>query len=195
MERPQEVGSNWSLSRVASSGRTWILERATRRGLNITNQPLLISRSQCVGLLLTKNERKPPSSIWQLEQNIKRVSNLPDSHMHFYYHYHYFLILVYFFKESFTQGWTIRNNQTGEGGGENFSVHEFFFQLTRLHYFFFWLCMNSSFSHCWQEIFFQTSFPWIIFWGWVGGGGGSELPRNRLLTDRPTYLTTYLPFC
>ena len=127
MERPQEVGSNWSLSRVASSGRTWILERATRRGLNITNQPLLISRSQCVGLLLTKSERKPPSSIWQLEQNIKRVSNLPDSHMHFYYHYHYFLILVYFFKESFTQGWTIRNNQTEEGGGENFSVHEFFF--------------------------------------------------------------------
>ena len=116
--------------------------------------------------------------------------------MHFYYHYHYFLILVIFSKKVLPRGGPLEITKGGRGGGgETFLVHEFFFSSLVCMIFFFWLCMNCSFSHCWQEIFFQTSFPCIIFFLVCGGGGGG---RNCLEiayspTDLPTYPPDHLP--
>ena len=68
---------------------------------------------------------------------------------------------------------------TGGGrGGENFSGHNFFFFSSLVRMIFF-LALH--------EFIF---FPYII----VFLGGGGELPRKHLLTDRTTYLNTYLPF-
>ena len=81
---------------------------------------------------------------------------------------------------------------------KNFQCTNFFsghssawFFFLALHEFFFQSLLAGN--------FFQTRFPCIIFFfggggeGGGGGGGGVELPRNRLLTDRPTYLPDHLP--
>lgn len=76
---------------------------------------------------------------------------------------------------------------------KNFQRTNFFSGHSSAWFFFFLALHEFFFQSLLAGNFFQTRFPYIIFLGAGGWGRGVELPRNRLLTDRPTYLPDHLP--